>query len=115
MGGAAASLPADAEAGVPPARAQRHSQVTLVPPKGPKVRIVYMNKGKGTWSLEYHDGKIHKSALSIQCADTGRWMDVNVAVPGDCFDGRLPGGADLALKHVAGDDVIFHMVEVMRE
>ncbi len=35
MGGAAASLPADAEAGVPPVEAKRDSQGTLIPPMGP--------------------------------------------------------------------------------
>jgi hypothetical protein len=34
MGGAAAPLPADAEAGVPPVGAQRCSQGTLTPPIG---------------------------------------------------------------------------------
>ncbi|MDP6524421.1 MAG: hypothetical protein QGI24_01130 [Kiritimatiellia bacterium] len=34
LGGAAASLPADAEAGVPPVGAQSHSQGTVTPPKG---------------------------------------------------------------------------------
>ena len=39
LGGAAASLPADAEAGVPPAGAQRHNQGIPNPPVGQGIKV----------------------------------------------------------------------------
>jgi len=80
-----------------------------------KVRVVYLDKGKGTWSLSYSSATGAKEAYKVTCTDSGEWMEKVAALPEAKFSHRLPKGSDLILSHVEGIDTVFHMVELARE
>ena len=83
-------------------------------PQSVKVRVVYFDHGRGTWVLACSgkDGKA--TVLRVRCEDSGLWREKTVEVKDVRFDRRLPKGADLALEWIAGDDTLFHMVELQR-
>ena len=80
-----------------------------------KVRVVYLDQGKGSWSLCYIDnkGKV-KTASSVTNTDSGDWKEITTIIGDAAFAGNGPKGADLMLHNDSGDDSVFHMVELMR-
>ncbi|WP_246046731.1 hypothetical protein [Pontiella desulfatans] len=69
-----------------------------------EVRVVYLDRGRGQWSL----GIAGKSGTKrMQNADSGEWKTMTVSLPR-----KLLRNAELLLSHEGGDDTIFHMVEV---
>ena len=52
--------------------------------------------------------------MTVTCANTGKWLDKRIDLPDAHFTGALPGKSDLMLQYVAGDDTIFHMIELDR-
>ncbi|MBT3202293.1 MAG: hypothetical protein HN350_20530, partial [Phycisphaerales bacterium] len=81
-------------------------------PRSVRVRIVYLDKGAGVWSLIYKSPTGASAALTVKGANTGKWIDKQVDIPNAIFARSLPGGADLTLRHLSGDDTIFHLIEL---
>ena len=81
-----------------------------------KVRVVYLDKGNGKWSLRYSDerGSL-KMAKMITNRNTGRWKEVIVEINDASFMAKGPKGSDLVLSNESNENTIFHMVEVMRK
>lgn len=84
-------------------------------PHSVRVRVVYLDRGKGKWSLDYNADEKTKSAITVTCDDTGEWKEITAALPRAVFNGKLAKGADLVLQHRGGGDTIFHMVELLRQ
>ena len=78
------------------------------------VRVAYLDRGKGSWALAYAGPGGKKRAMAVRCGDTGKWIDRRIDLPDAHFTGALRGGADLMLEYLAGDDTVFHMIEVDR-
>jgi hypothetical protein len=83
-------------------------------PRAVTVRVVYLDRGRGEWSLDYNAGGQRKSAVVVGCENTGEWKEAIVTLRDAVFNQGLPGSADLILRHVAGADTIFHMIELDR-
>ncbi|MBT8045973.1 MAG: hypothetical protein KJN67_02290, partial [Pontiella sp.] len=66
-----------------------------------RVSVTYLDKGKGSWSLNAGS----KTVLSVQNSDTGEWKIATGTL-------SMPLQAELVLKYEAGDDTVFHMIEV---
>jgi hypothetical protein len=80
-----------------------------------KVRVVYFDKGNGTWELQYDAVSGVRTGLKVQNTDTGRWKDVVAELKDGYFGNRCPKSSDLMLVNTGQQNTLFHMVEVMRE
>jgi hypothetical protein len=68
------------------------------------VSLTYLDKGTGTWSIGT-SGRLNSTR--VQNTNSGLWKTETVSLPGSAV-------GELLLKHEAGDDTIFHMVEIER-
>jgi len=78
-----------------------------------KLRIVYLDKGTGKWSINYNQGNKGKSAVSVTCGNTGKWLEKQITADA-LFNQGLAEGADITLNYEGGDDTIFHLIEITR-
>jgi len=83
-------------------------------PRAVSVRVVYLDKGTGSWTLSYAAAQGKTRGMAVTCSDTGRWIDRRINLTDARLAGALPGGADLMLEHLTGDDTVFHIIEVER-
>ena len=65
-----------------------------------KVSVTYLDQGTGSWSIGLPG---QASATRIQNSNSGQWRTQAVTSP------RF---AELVLTHEAGDDTVFHLLEV---
>jgi hypothetical protein len=79
-----------------------------------EVRVVYLDRGTGSWRLAYHATGGVRTAVNITNQNTGQWRERTVVVADGAFGNGGPRQADLVLEHVAGDDTIFHLIEILR-
>jgi hypothetical protein len=79
-----------------------------------KVRVAWLDEGRGKWELEYHNGKSPATAFTIQNMGSSEWKEKEVVLKGAVFSHRLPEKSDLILKYISGDDTAFHILELDR-
>ena len=81
-----------------------------------EVRVVYLDEGKGKWSLMYVDNNgMIKNAVTIKKQNTGRWKEINISIQDACFAAKGPKGSDLMLRNESCEDTKFHMIELTRK
>ena len=78
------------------------------------IRVAYLDKGPGSWELVYATASGEKIAKRVTNTDTNEWRDLTLTLTDAVWTHRLPGGGDLMLRHVSGEDTIFHMIELTR-
>ncbi len=80
-----------------------------------KVRVVYLDAGKGTFQVQY-DAKnnVSKTAVKVSKTNTNKWKEVIVTLQDAYFGNRAGRKADILLVNDDGIDDIFHMVEVTK-
>jgi hypothetical protein len=66
------------------------------------VSVTYLDQGTGSWSIGLPG---QASATRIQNTNSGKWRTQAVT---------LPRVAELVLSYEAGDDTVFHLLEVER-
>lgn len=79
-----------------------------------ELRVVYLDRGNGSWRLAYHAAGGMKTAATIANQNTGEWRERTFAVADGAFANGGPRQSDLVLAHVEGEDTIFHLIEVFR-
>lgn len=79
------------------------------------VRIIYLDQGTGSWSLNYFDGKNKKEAYKITCANTGKWITKTVVLDDAYFSQKLEHATDVSIKYISGDNSIFNSIEILRQ
>jgi hypothetical protein len=84
-------------------------------PHAVRLRIVYLDKGAGQWSLAYATQNGESIAQTVKLADSGKWCDITLTLPDAVWDERLAGGGDLVLRHESGADTAFHLIELQRQ
>jgi len=83
-------------------------------PQKVAIRVIYLDKGTGSWSLNYFDGSGKKEAYKITCNNSGNWITKTVAVDA-VFSGKLEHNCDVSIKYLSGDNTIFNSIEVLRQ
>lgn len=79
------------------------------------LRVVYFDKGNGTWSLKYDAAdNPAKVAGTVRNTNTGHWKEITVNLDDARLQGRGPENSDITLTYNGGDETIFHMVELRR-
>ena len=79
-----------------------------------KVRIIYLDRGNGQWGLFCNRNNKEEAAYEVRCQNSESWKEKTVIINQALFNGSLERGADLILKHLGGDDTIFHLIEIER-
>jgi hypothetical protein len=81
-----------------------------------KIRVVYLDKGTGSWALKYDAvGNPQKVAYTVTKGNTGVWKEKTVVIDDGYFGHRCPHDTDIVLANTDSEDDAFHMVEVTRE
>jgi len=81
-----------------------------------KVRVVYFDKGTGSWSLVYDAiGSPQQTADTVKKTDSGTWKEKTVTIADGHFGNRAPHQTDLMLVNADDEDDLFHMIELTRE
>ena len=84
-------------------------------PHSMRIGVVYLDRGRGSWSLIYANPDGEKAACTVTLANSGKWRDVVLTLPDAVWNHRLSSGGDLALRHVSGDDTTFHLIELEKQ
>ena len=77
-----------------------------------QVHVCYLDEGQGEWSLRWRPRPDDRR--TVQNGGSGRWKELTVDLPGAAFKGGLDRAADLVLAAESKDDIVFHMVQVVR-
>lgn len=83
-------------------------------PQKVAIRIVYLDKGTGSWSLNYSDGSAKKEAYKITCNNSGNWITKSVNIDA-VFAQKLEHSCDVSIKYLSGDNTIFNSIEILRQ
>jgi hypothetical protein len=81
-------------------------------PQTVQLRIVYLDKGEGVWELLYANADGKNVARQVELTGSGKWLELTETLQDAVWNHRLPGGGDVALRHVSGEDTAFHLVEL---
>ncbi|MBL7189778.1 MAG: hypothetical protein ISS70_25900 [Phycisphaerae bacterium] len=79
-----------------------------------ELTITYLDRGYGQWLLCYYDGTYKTMTPTVHCQNSGDWRTIVFHLDGAHFNGGLERGGDLTIKHLDGDDTLFHMLELQR-
>jgi hypothetical protein len=79
-----------------------------------ELAVTYLDRGRGQWSLCYHNGSSKTAAQKVRCTDSGQWKTMVLSLDDAHFNRRLERRSDLTLRHIEGDGVVFHMLELTR-
>jgi hypothetical protein len=87
-------------------------------PKSPRsvsLRVVYFDKGTGSWSLKYDAVKDpSKLAKTIKNTNSNEWKEVIVPIKDARLENKGLRNSDISLVYESGDETLFHMVEILR-
>jgi len=72
-----------------------------------EVRVTYLDRGQGSWSLGVSDNSVKKL---VHNSNSGKWKTIIVEM-----SGKVLHGTELQLNYEDGDDTIFHMLEVEKK
>ena len=75
------------------------------------LRVIYLDEGTNSWTLEYDAAGGMKEAIRIANTDSGEWREETVLVDDAAMQRRGPRASDLVLSSKEGDGV-FHLIEV---
>lgn len=79
------------------------------------IKVIYFDKGNGSWSLNYSGADGRKEAYKITCENSGNWVTKTVYLSDAYFTQKLEHGCDISLKYLSGDNTIFNRIEVLRQ
>jgi len=82
-------------------------------PRNVTIRIIYLDRGTGSWSLNYFDGAAKKEAYKVTCTNSGNWITKSVQINA-AFTQKLEHACDVTLKYLSGDNTIFNSIEILR-
>jgi hypothetical protein len=78
-----------------------------------QIRVVYFDKGTGTWALHYDaTGNADKQAYPMTNTNTNIWKEKTITITDANFNNRGPKDSDISLVNTDSTDEIFHMIEV---
>ncbi|WP_158638308.1 T9SS type A sorting domain-containing protein [Panacibacter ginsenosidivorans] len=79
------------------------------------VEITYLDRGTGKWQLFYDaKGNPAKGSIDVTCTNTNKWKKVSVTLSDAYFGNMGANGADLYIKNMGSENVIFTLVELSR-
>jgi hypothetical protein len=84
-------------------------------PEPLSVKIIYYDKGNGSFSLMYDAvGNSNKNAIQITKEDSGQWKEKTITINDAAFNNRGINSSDISLINTDQEDDIFHMIEIRK-
>lgn len=81
---------------------------------GVNIRVVYFDKGTGSWKLNYDSTSGIKTAYTLTKANSGQWKEKIVTLTDAYFGNRGINSSDIMLVNTDSENDIFHLIEVTR-
>jgi hypothetical protein len=79
------------------------------------IRVVYFDKGNGTWSLKYDAmDNPAKTARTISNTNTNEWKEILISISDARLQNRGIKSTDVSLVYEKGEGTLFHMIEILR-
>jgi len=79
------------------------------------LKIIYLDKGTGKFSVRYDSlSDSDKTAITINNANSGRWVSKSITITDGVFDNKGPRNSDFSLVNEDNEDDVFHMIEIMK-
>ena len=75
------------------------------------LRLIFLDAGHGSFAIGY-DSQTGHALRTVTKGGSGRWRELCVPVRDGHFGRRGPGGADVWLANVDGQDDVFDSVEL---
>jgi len=83
--------------------------------KNVEIRIVWLDKGAGEWSVQYNSKKkSDKTLLTIKNSNTGKWMEKTVPVTDAVFANKGERKSDISITTNSNETSVFHLLEVTK-
>jgi hypothetical protein len=80
---------------------------------GLKVKIIWLDKGYGQWSLLYDaKNKPGRTAFTVKNNDTGKWIEKSIVLNDAFLQNSCEKGADFILKNLSEENTVFHIIEI---
>jgi hypothetical protein len=83
-------------------------------PSQVRVRLIYFDRGNGTWALDYQGPHGKKRAVTVICGNSNTWKELNLTLDDARFGYRESEQCHLFLRQLSGSDPIFHLIELQR-
>jgi len=81
-----------------------------------EIRIVWLDKGTGEWSVQYNSKKkSDKTLLTIKNSNTGKWMEKTVLVTDAVFANKGERKSDISIKTNNSETSVFHLLEITKK
>ena len=84
--------------------------------KSVEIRIVWLDKGVGEWTVFYNaEKKSDKSLFTVKNGDSGKWMEKTVLVKDARFLNKGEHSSDISITSKGNETMVFHMLEVTKK
>jgi hypothetical protein len=81
-----------------------------------EIRIVWLDKGLGEWSVVYNsDKKVDKNLFTIKNGNTGKWLERTVLISDAQFANKGERKSDIAITTKGKETTIFHLIELTKK
>ena len=78
-----------------------------------EIRIVWLDKGLGEWSVTYNSTKAPNATLfSVKNTNSGKWLEKTVLVKDAAFANKGERKSDIAIVAKSKETTVFHLIEV---
>lgn len=79
------------------------------------VKVTYLDQGQGQWALCYNNGSFKTEARRVRCQNSDDWKTIIIHLDDAYFNRGLERRSDMTIKHINGDDTLFHTIEIERK
>ena len=84
--------------------------------KNVEIRLVWLDKGIGEWTVFYNaDKKSDKSLFTVKNGNTGKWMEKTVLVKDARFENKGERSSDLSITTKGNETSVFHILEITKQ
>jgi hypothetical protein len=84
--------------------------------KNVEVRIVWLDKGLGEWTVTYNSNKkSNAKLLTFKNTDSGKWMEKTVLVTDAAFANKCERKSDISITTKGNEISIFHILEITKK
>jgi len=83
--------------------------------KNVEIRIVWLDKGTGEWTVQYNSKKkSDKALLTVKNSNTGKWMEKTVLVTDAVFANKGEHKSDISITANSSETSVLHLLEVTK-
>jgi len=81
-----------------------------------EIRIVWLDKGLGEWSVTYNSTKEPNATLfSVKNTNSGKWLEKTVLVKDAAFANKGEYKSDIAITSKGKETTVFHLIEINKK